>query len=200
MKKAHFLLEIILVIVLMGFLYSIFIPKAKNNKLEELTQRVSLYLSYLRYKAMIDDKYNENNSLWYKQRWTMKFFRCKQSVGGVYFTIYSEENVTGHPNQKETLKDPLTNKYIYNNNSCSDNNENSKYTLLSKYYDVESVQISCNSTDSLGQISFGSDGKIYSRISDAELYEITKPCTIRFISKNKEYKDIKIHAKTGFIE
>lgn len=200
MKKAYLLIEIILVIVLMAFLYAVFIPKTKNNKLEELTQRITLYLSYLKYQAMIDDKYDEENTLWHKQRWTMKFFRCRQSVGGIYFSIYSEDNDTGHPSQKESLKDPLTNKYIYNNNYCNDSNENSKYTLLSKYYDIESIQVSCNSTDSLGQISFGNDGKIYSRITDEQLYEITKPCTIRFISKNKEFKDIKIHQKTGFVE
>lgn len=204
MKKAFSLLEIVLAIVLIGFLYALFIPKKQINQLEEVTNKISMYLSYVRYKALIDDKYS-NNDLWHKKRWTMKFFRCREDEGGgIYFSIYSENNDTGHPNQSESLKDPLTNKYIYNNNYCKENNENSKYTLLTKNFDVEKIDISCNNTNSLGQISFGNDGRVYSKLSnfsnEAYDYEITTPCYIKFTSKNKDEKEIKIHPKTAFIE
>ena len=65
MKKSFSLLEIIIVITLIGFLYTIFIPKTNPNKLEEITNKISLYLSYVRFKAMIDDKFDEDdNSYW----------------------------------------------------------------------------------------------------------------------------------------
>jgi type II secretory pathway pseudopilin PulG len=201
MKKAFSLLELVLVVVLIGFLYTLFIPKKQENRLQELTNRVSLYLSYIRYKALIDDKYL-NDDLWHKKRWTMKFFRCQNE--GIYFSIYSDENGKGHPNQDESLKDPLTNKYIYSSNYCEENNENSKYTLLTKSFDIDKVNISCNDTDSLGQISFGNDGRVYSKLSnfsnEAYEYEITTPCYIKFTSKNQETKEIKIYPKTAFIE
>lgn len=202
MKKALSLLEIVLVIVLIGVLYTLFIPKKQENKLQELTNRVSLYLSYVRYKALIDDKYSLDD-LWHKKRWTMKFFRCRNE-GGIYFSIYSEDNDKGHPNQSESLKDPLTNKYIYSSNYCQENNENSKYTLLTKNFDIQNVDISCNSTDSLGQISFGSDGRVYSKLSnftnEASFYEITSPCYIKFTSKTQETSEIKIYPRTAFID
>lgn len=202
MKKAFSLLELVLVVVLIGLLYTLFIPKKQENRLNELTNRVSLYLSYIRYKALIDDKYS-NTDLWHKQRWTMKFFRCRNE-GGIYFSIYSENNDTGQVNQSESLKDPLTNKYIYSSNYCEENNENSKYVLLSKNFDIDKVDISCNDTDSLGQISFGSNGRVYSKLSnfsnEASSYEITTPCYIRFTSKKQETSEIKIYPKTAFIE
>lgn len=52
MKKSFSLLEIVLVISLIAFLYTIFIPKTKINNLDELTSKLSLYLSHLRYKAL----------------------------------------------------------------------------------------------------------------------------------------------------
>ena len=57
MKKSFSVLEIILVITLLGFLYTAFLPKTKINNLNELTNKISLYITEVRYKALIDDKY-----------------------------------------------------------------------------------------------------------------------------------------------
>ncbi|MGD9625826.1 MAG: Tfp pilus assembly protein FimT/FimU [Arcobacter sp.] len=204
MKRSFSLLEIIIVITLVGFLYTIFIPKTNPNKLDEITNRISLYLSYVRFKAMIDDKYDENDTLWHKKRWTIKFFRCRNKEDGIYFTIYSDKNKTGHPSVEDTLKDPLTNKYIYSSNYCQENEKNSEYVLLTKKFNIEDISIDCNSTTSLGQLSFGSDGRVYSKLSNFENefyeYEIEKECKISIKSKNGKEKEIKIYSKSGFIE
>ena len=198
MKKTFLILELVFVIVILGILYTVFTPKLPNYKLDEVTNRVLIYLNYVRYKALIDDKFETEASEWFKGRWTMKFMRCDKNKGGIYFTIYSDINAKGHPNKEETLKDPLTNKHIYTSNSCEKNSENSPFVLL-KNYDIEDVQVSCNTTTSIGQISFGADGKVYTQLTSENL-ELKKPCTIRFISKTKEFKDIVIYPKTGYIE
>ena len=202
MKKSFSLLEIILVISLIGFLYTMFLPKTKINHIDEVSSKLSLYITYLRYKAFIDDKYNWEDSLWHKKRWTIKFLRCRQSVGGIYYTIYSDKNKSGHPSSEDSLKDPLTNKNIYTSNMCKENSLNSKYVLLTKEFRISDVQISCNETTSLGQLSFGSDGKIYSKLSvynnESNEYEIDKPCTIKLISQDNESREIEIYPNTGY--
>jgi hypothetical protein len=204
MKKSISLLEAIIVIVLISFLYIIFIPNNKINKLDEITNRLSLYISYTRFKALTDNKFNDTDNLWHKQRWTIKFFRCRESEGGIYFSIYSDKNQTGHPSIEDTLKDPLTNKNIYSSNFCQENPKNSKYVLLTKMFDIVDLKISCNNTTSLGQLSFGNDGKIYSKLSnyenESDEYEIENPCTIKLISKNNKEKEIILHPKSGFNE
>ena len=139
MKKSFSLLEIVLVISLIAFLYTIFIPKTKINNLDELTSKLSLYLSHLRYKALIDNKYDLDDPLWHKKRWTLKFFRCKENVGGIYYVMYSDKNKSGHPGAEDSLKDPLTNKYIYSSNNCNENNTNSKYVLITKEFGIKDV-------------------------------------------------------------
>jgi len=202
MKKSFSLLEIILVISLIGFLYTMFLPKTKINHIDEVSSKLSLYITYLRYKAFIDDKYNWEDSLWHKKRWTIKFLRCRQSVGGIYYTIYSDKNKSGHPSSEDSLKDPLTNKNIYTSNMCKENSLNSKYVLLTKEFGISDVQISCNETTSLGQLSFGSDGKIYSKLSvynnESNEYEIDKPCTIKLISQDNESREVEIYPNTGY--
>jgi type II secretory pathway pseudopilin PulG len=202
MKKSFSVLEIILVITLIGFLYTTFLPKTKVNNLNELTNKISLYITQVRYKALIDDKYSLDDTLWHKQRWTIKFFNCRKSVGGIYYTIYTDRNKSGHPSAEDSLKDPLTNKNIYSFNTCNENDVNSKYVLLTKEYGIKDVNISCNDTSTLGQLSFGNNGKIYSKLStfdnEGEEYEIIEPCTIKFISKNNDTKEIIIYPFTGY--
>lgn len=210
MKKSFILLEIIIVILIISVIYTSFTPKKSENRLEELSQRVKLYLNYTRYKALLDDVYDENKikdengfekeNMWYKKRWTMKFQRCNSSTGGMFFTIYSDKNMAGGVNREETLKDPLTNRYIYANNGCSENQLDSKYTLVTQNFGVENINISCNSTDSLGQISFGNDGKVYSRLSEEATYEIKTPCKITFFDKIGNFKTITIYPNSGFID
>lgn len=202
MKKSFSLLEIILVISLIGFLYTMFLPKTKINHIDELSSKLSLYLTHLRYKALIDDKYDSKDSLWHKKRWTIKFLRCRESVGGIYYTIYSDKNKSGHPSAEDSLKDPLTNKNIYTSNICNENSLNSKYVLLTKEFGISDVQISCNETTSLGQLSFGSDGEIYSKLSafnnESNEYKIDKPCFIKLISKENDSREIVIYPNTGY--
>jgi type II secretory pathway pseudopilin PulG len=202
MKRSYSLFEIILTVLLLSILYTIFIPKFKVNNLEELTNRISLYISFVRYKALIDDKYNPNNDLWHKKRWSLKFFRCRDEEDGIYYSIYSDNNESGIPGANDSLKDPLTQKNIYSSNYCKENNSNSKYVLLTKNFEIKDVKISCNETSSLGQISFGADGKIYSKLSNnqngASEYEITQSCSIKFISKDNKNKEIIINPKTGY--
>ena len=204
MKKSFLLLEIILVIALFLVLYSFFIPKTNSNKLNLVSERLVYYLKYVRLKALINDKFEEENDYWYMKRWTLKFLNCRSSVGGFYYTIYSDSNMLGHANKSETLKDPLSNKYVYSSNSCVETKSNSKYVLLSKAFDIKNIELSCNTTSSLGQVSFSSNGKIYSKLSRSALNssdnEITSPCIIKLTDVNDNYREIKIDNSTGFVK
>ena len=202
MKKSYFLLEIVLTISLIAFLYTLFVPKNKINNLEELTNKISLYLSYVRFKALINEKFDLDDNLWHKKRWTIKFLRCRESEDGIYYTIYSDRNKSGHPSAEDSIKDPLTRKNIYSSNYCKENNSNSKYVLLTKIFGITDVNISCNETTSLGQLSFGSDGKVYSKLSNYENesseYEIKEPCIIKFFTKDGKNKEIVIFPQTSY--
>lgn len=203
MKKSFFILELIIILIMFSIIYSTIYIKDSTYKFNLFVSKIELYLNFLRYKALIDDKTDLENSTWHKQRWTMKFLRCRENEGGgVYISIYTDINEKSHTNNEEALKDPLTNRYITNSNFCKDDDKYSSFTLL-RNYNVKSVDISCNSTTSLGQISFGEDGRVYSRLSNVDNetyeYEITKPCFIKFTSDNNYEKEIIIYPKTGFI-
>ncbi|QDF29969.1 type II secretion system protein [Halarcobacter anaerophilus] len=202
MKRSFSLLELILIILLLSICYYSFFIKIDKNNLEDAANRIVLYLKQTRYQALVDSKEAYDNKLWHKKRWTFKFFRCKQSIGGIYYIIYSDENMKGHPNIDEAISDPLTNKKIYSSNSCETNSNTSKYVLLTKEYGISDVNISCNMTSSLGQISFGNDGKVYSKLSNYEnqenKYEIKQRCKIELKSEEGREIGIIIEPKSGY--
>ena len=77
-----------------------------------------------------------------------------------------------------------------------------KYVLLTKEFGIDDIEISCNNTKSLGQISFGNDGKVYSKLSSYEnenfKYEIKNRCIIKLKSEDKGFKEIIIEPFTGY--
>lgn len=202
MKKAFSLIELILVITILVFIGSFFVQKSNKSNLEYAANRIALYLKQTRYQALIDNKEKRDDELWHKKRWTLKFLRCNKNVGGLYYIIYSDKNKTGHAGLEDTLNDPLTNKKIYSTNKCEYRENTSKYVLLTKEFGIKEVEVSCNNTSSLGQISFGNDGKVYSRLSsyanENSEYEINARCTIKLIDEENDSIELFIEPEVGF--
>ena len=202
-KKTFSLIELIFTIVLISIILSQLIPKNNFSKLQLITNRLILYLKYTRYIALLDDKFDINNNLWFRQRWTLKFQKCKKSVGGLYYLIYSDKNQGGHVNKNECLKDPVTKRYLYSGYNCIAKANESKYVLITKEFGIIKIDISCNKTKTIGKISFGNDGKVYAKLSTKSShgykFEIQNTCYINLYDKNNNKSTIGIQPKTGYI-
>lgn len=203
MRRSFSLLELIFMVFIISIITINLNSKVSNNKLIDATNRLVLYLKETRYQSLVDNKINSNSNLWHKKRWTLKFFRCNKNIGGLYYVIYSDKNETGHPGLNESLNDPLTSKKIYSTNKCEESTKRSKYVLLTKEFGITDIDVSCNNTTSIGQISFGQDGKVYSKLSSYEYqedeYEITKSCKIIIKADKIGYEEIIIEGNTGYI-
>lgn len=199
MKKGFSTFEVIVVISLLAIIITLTIPKLQISKLQLATDKIFIYLNYTRYIAMLDNKYNVDNNEWKKKRWTLKFQKCSKEEDGLYFVVYSDQSGgTAHFKKEETLKDPMNNKYLYSGYDCIPSGDESKDILLTKQYGVTDVDISCNTTTTIGQISFGNDGKIYSQLGTT-IKEITQPCSIKLSDSNNNSNTIIIEPNTGYI-
>lgn len=192
-------MELIFTIILISIIITVAIPKNNLSKLSLARDKILINLSYTRYISQIDDKFDIEDNEWQKKRWTLKFQKCSATIGGLYYVIYSDKSGgTAHFKKQDCLKEPLTNKYLYSNSNCVTTTDESNDILLTKKYDIDKVEVSCNTTSSIGQISFGYDGRIYSQLG-ANIKEILEPCEIKLYDKNTSLS-IKIYPKTGFIE
>lgn len=193
------LLELIVVIALLTIVVSFSIPKKQISNLDLATDRLVLYLHYVRYIALMDNKFDIDDTEWEKKRWSLKFQRCSKNEDGLYFVVFSDESGgTAAFKKLETMKDPLNGKYLYSGYDCDPSYNESKNILLTKEYGIKHVDISCNTTSTIGQLSFGYDGKIYSSLG-TNIKEITEPCIIRLEDINGKEKEIELIPRSGFI-
>ena len=197
-KKSFSLIELIFAISLISILIVISIPKNNNSKLNNATNKLLLYLNYTRYIAFLDDKHDPNNPTWHKQNWTVKFKNCNKNIGGIYFNVFSDTNEGGRINKKETLKDPINNKYLYSNGCKKDTvGDKSKYVLLTQEFDIIDIKLSCHKGSGIGYISFDSNGNVYSKLGDNPKV-ITKPCIITMTNSKQDTSKVIIET-TGYI-
>ena len=87
MRKAFTLLELVFVLVVIGILAAVIIPKTRTNPVREAAIQLVSHIRYAQHLAMVDDKFDSNATDWYKNRWQMSFNDDK-------YSIVSEDNTT----------------------------------------------------------------------------------------------------------
>lgn len=97
MKKAFTLLELVFVIVVIGILAAVILPRVKTDPVAEAAVNLLSQIRYTQHLAIIDDKFAKNNT-WYKDRWQIV-------LNGNRFSIVSDNNT-------RFAKDPQTNSDI----------------------------------------------------------------------------------------
>ena len=106
MKKAFTLLELVFIIVVVGILAVVIIPRTKSDSLEEAAIQLVSDIRYTQHLAMVDDKYDANDTQWFKGRWQLLFGKSNggsKNSGGYYaYTIFSDKpTYTGNPDITE---------------------------------------------------------------------------------------------------
>ena len=103
MKKSAFtMLELVFVIVVIGILSAIFIPRFGQNKLSDAANQLISSIRYTQHLALIDDEYNASNTNWYQNRWTIDL------CGAQYRVARSNDTVTAKDPQTKQAMDGAT--------------------------------------------------------------------------------------------
>ena len=113
MKKAFTMLELVFVIVAIGILAATVIPNTKTNPLQEAATQLVSHIRYTQHLAMIDDKFDSNDSNWYKKRWSIRFNSDNGSEFPVgtsreAYTIFADTTGVsdGNANLNEVARNP----------------------------------------------------------------------------------------------
>ncbi len=194
-RVAFSIIELIFVIVIIGILSAIMIPKMGRDSLSEAVIQLASHIRYTQHLAMVNDKYipsvvlseysgataTRNAEEWYKGRWQLAFH--KKTVGSDYkwsYSIFSDgpgtvTGYTGNPDKSEIAKNPLNpNKLLTGGYSAGtvayDDEECSNKLNLGHAYGIEDIvmQGGCDVTDDRNQrIAFDHLGRpMYDKIND----------------------------------
>ena len=193
MKKSAFtMLELVFVIVVIGIITAVMLPRIDRDNVFEASQQLISHIKYAQHLAMIDNRYDATNPLvtdWYEQRWQIELLAC----GG--YIVYSDTNKGGGANRSEAADDPLTGKKLFTNTTCTENTLDFPNVRLADYYGIDNI---VTSADCGGQsIMFDNIGRPY--IANTINGVMTDPCDITLnMDGNGSGAVIRIEPETGY--
>lgn len=201
MKKAFTMIELIFVIVVIGILAAVIMPRTGSNKLHEAATQVLSHIRYTQHLAMVDDKFDENNATWWEKRWQIRFPHT--TIAGVdtyYYEVFRDENAQGNSNLSEEAVDPLTKKTIGDGQTAVASIPDNALTNLTKRFQISSVTGTCVLGGAYRTVAFDFLGRPYLDVySGAYSNPVPSPngCTL-ILNSNEGVVSIKIHPETGY--
>ena len=150
MKKAFTMIELVFVIVVIGILSAIMIPRMRTNPLQEAAIQLVSHIRYTQHLAMVDDKFDLTDPNWFKGRWMLRIAQNVTFGGTVNsnvwaYTIASDiPNYNGHnPDLIGMARNPLnTEQYLsggYNNTLDVDDTKSMRKLRLGDSYGITNI-------------------------------------------------------------
>jgi len=211
-KSAFTMIELIFVIVVVGIITVMVIPRLDRDTRFEAATQVLNHIKYTQHLAMTDDVYNHvpiNNPTWWFARWQIEFYAC----GG--YSIHSNANLTAGapaavaaPNaaNNEAALDPQTREFLWVGPGaagvCAAHIPgNFEKMDLSVFYDVSGFNTSagCSTPAVAGNaasISFDNLGRPYSATTINGVMKQNCDITLTFNTGANEI--VRIHPETGY--
>ncbi len=202
MKKAFTMMELIFIIIVIGILAAVVIPRTGSNKLHEAAIQVVSHIRYTQHLAMIDDKFDVNDATWYQNKWQIRFRLLMNESGYVIFS--DSDTQKANANNSEMALDPLTGERMNGFDQYKPANLTLSYYIKG---DATGIVQSCFTADgslvtsNRGVFAFDHLGRPYSGLSNATSatqYLITANCDITLTDTNGASVIIRVHPETGY--
>ena len=107
MKHAFTIIELVFVIVVIGILSAVIIPRIQTNPLQEAAIQLVADIRYTQHLALVDDKYETTTgSVWFKKRWQLTFGKPANADGKYAYTVYADDGGSGDADEGEIAINP----------------------------------------------------------------------------------------------
>jgi len=211
MKKAFTMIELIFVLVIIGIVAAVIIPRTRTNPLQEAAVQIVSHIRYTQHLAIVDDKYDANDTNWYKGRWQIVFHNNVAPNNDVAYTIFSDAGAYGgDATVGEIAKNPENSAKLlsggYGATIPSTDTRMTRKMNLSASYGISSVTFSnaCNanagtriSFDNLGRPFQGQQSSMTGPYSATAQRLLVSDCNITF-SDGSNNVVITVRPETGY--
>ncbi|MBR4141341.1 MAG: type II secretion system protein, partial [Campylobacter sp.] len=72
LAKAFTMIELVFIIVIVGILAAVAIPKIERNGLIEAADQIASHIRYTQQLAMNDNKFSANDDNWHRKAWRIE--------------------------------------------------------------------------------------------------------------------------------
>ncbi len=200
-KQAFTMLELVMVIVVLGILAALALPRLERDLKQEAADSILSNIRYTQHLALMDNKQKFNKAAWQRRFWKIMFATCDD--GEAFYRIGSDEDMdsTSTFEKGEAATDPANGKPIYlaNNGDCDDISVSNNIFIGKKYgVTVNDGTGGCTGKhvgfDHLGRPHVGFSGSIK---PDHSSYMATD-CNFKFDMSDGQTFNIIIKAETGY--
>ena len=205
-RPAVTMIELVFVIIVLGILASMALPRLNADKTQEAADNILSDIRYTQHLALMDDKHNYHDPKWQKSFWRIGFESCA-STTGMFEYIGTDMNYAGDINNDEAATDPANNKKMnwVNTATCSigGDSSTSDRIFITHKYGITSVVWSenCRTAQYIGFDHLGRTHQGFAGIAgDTPNYStyLTSLCTITFNMSNGDNFAINIEPETGY--
>ena len=196
-RSGFTMLEMVMVIVVIGILASLALPRFSRDRTLEASRNILEAIRYTQHLALMDDKIDIDDSNWQRKLWKISFV---VSGDRSYYTISSDRDEDGLVDKNETAPDPVNGKYMYHLNTNPVAADESENVLIGKKYGVVNIDFKGGCAN-IHHIAFDRMGRPFVRIGSASndyAKYMTGDCIIVFgVSGAKDF-NITITKETGY--
>jgi prepilin-type N-terminal cleavage/methylation domain-containing protein len=202
MRRGFTFIEVIFVVVLLGILAAMAVPRLlPKDDLGLATDQVINHIRYTQHLAMVDDRYDHTNPYHQRYRWRLRFIKTSNPDfgGGWTYTIFADRSGDGnnYPSLSETALDPHTGRYLsggFSSTLSTDDRRATEEMALTHFYQITDVDFDgCNQT-----IVFDAIGRSYSQSDDSDPVLANEQCTITLTHQNGKEATICIEPESGY--
>ena len=202
-RKAFTMIEAIMVIVVMGIIAAVAIPRLESDTTQEAADQILSDIRYTQHLALTDDVTRRLNSdEWQRAFWRIQFQNLTASNTGWTYSIGSSRDAGGtNIDLAEAAIDPLDGRPIFGDRTFG-NTQVSPKVFIGKKYGISDIKFdgSCKDIKHFGFDRLGRLHRSFSTSSDPTYGSYVKtPCTIKFANSDAGWDfTIQINPETGY--
>lgn len=99
MRRGFTVIEIIFVVTIVAILIGIAAPRLlQKDDLSLAADQVINHIRYTQHLALMEDRFDPNNNLWFREGWQIAFHRNTGSNGKWAYSVFVDQNGNRNPN------------------------------------------------------------------------------------------------------
>jgi len=202
-RKAFTMLELVIVIVVLGILAALAIPRLERDLKQEAADNILSAIRYTQHLALMDNKHDVDQPDWQKAFWKIQFVSSSADTMNNFYTICSDISLDGTVQKSECALDPANGKYYYNAGGATTSmqTDETPSIFIGKKYGINDVsgQGGCDNIKHIGFDHLGRPHVSFAGSSTPDYSSYMKePCQFTFSMENGGSFTITVEPETGY--
>jgi len=199
-KPAFTMIELVFVVVVLGILAAVAIPRLENDSAQEASDQILSDIRYAQHLALTDNVTNPANPNWQRAFWTIRFQNTTDGFNAWAYSVASDKTNFGNFASNEAAIDPLSGLPLYGN-TTDGNSASSPKVFITKKFGISNITFggSCANAQHVGFDHMGRPHQSFTASAALDYSTIlTAPCNINFIRDGVQLFTIQINPETGY--